>query len=169
MKNYCGRITTCVAITLMMTSATHALSQQHGSHNCQDDPNSQICYVFSHFRGEGEDGLHLAYSYDGLTWKPLKNGNALLRPKVGRDKLMRDPCIISGPDGRFHMVWTVSWREKARKYQKYYRHLFSLSEAGGYGTTYISELPSQQWLIQDTASNRNTNGPPSTSGTGTNC
>jgi GH43 family beta-xylosidase len=24
---------------------------------------------------------------------------------------MRDPCILRGPDGTFHMVWTVGWRD----------------------------------------------------------
>ena len=116
LKNGCYSIITCVTITLMVISVTQASSQQRGSHSRQNDPHSETCYMFSHFKGDGEDGLHLAYSYDGWTWKPLSNGNALLRPKVGRDKLMRDPCIISGPDGRFHMVWTVSWREKGIGY-----------------------------------------------------
>lgn len=35
---------------------------------------------------------------------------------MGQDKLMRDPCIIRGHDGRFHMVWTVSWKEKSIGY-----------------------------------------------------
>jgi len=31
---------------------------------------------------------------------------------------MRDPCIIRGRDGRFHMVWTVSWNEKGIGYAR---------------------------------------------------
>jgi len=73
-------------------------------------------YMFSFFQGNGEDGLHLAYSYDGLTWEALNNNQSFLTPQVGNDKLMRDPCIISGPDGKFHMVWTVSWNEKGIGY-----------------------------------------------------
>lgn len=73
-------------------------------------------YLFSYFIGNGEDGLHLAYSYDGLDWTALKNGESFLTPMVGNDKLMRDPCIITGPDGTFHMVWTVSWGEKGIGY-----------------------------------------------------
>ncbi|MCG6189462.1 glycoside hydrolase family 43 protein [Maribellus maritimus] len=73
-------------------------------------------YMFSYFMGNGEDGLHLAYSYDGLKWDALKNNQSFLAPQVGKDKLMRDPCIISGPDGKFHMVWTVSWGEKGVGY-----------------------------------------------------
>ena len=29
---------------------------------------------------------------------------------------MRDPCIIRGADGIFHMVWTVSWNDKGIGY-----------------------------------------------------
>ena len=73
------------------------------------------CYLFSYFVGNGEDGLHLAYSFDGLNWKALNNNKSLLTPKVG-GKLMRDPCIIQGPEGTFHMVWTTSWSQKAIGY-----------------------------------------------------
>ena len=73
-------------------------------------------YLFSYFTGNGEDGLHLAYSYDGLKWNALNDNKSFLTPEVGGDKLMRDPCVISGPDGKFHMVWTVSWGEKGIGY-----------------------------------------------------
>ena len=73
-------------------------------------------YLFSYFKDNGQDGLHLAYSYDGLKWTALNNDESFLRPQVGKDKLMRDPCIISDPDGTFHMVWTVSWGEKGIGY-----------------------------------------------------
>jgi hypothetical protein len=75
-------------------------------------------YLFSYFKGNGEDGLHLAYSEDGLHWKALHDDQSFLTPEVGHDKLMRDPCIISGPDGIFHMVWTVSWGEKGIGYAR---------------------------------------------------
>ncbi len=73
-------------------------------------------YMFSYFMGNGEDGLHLAYSTDGLKWEALKNNKSFLTPTAGKDKLMRDPCIIQGPDGKFRMVWTVSWNEKGIGY-----------------------------------------------------
>jgi beta-xylosidase len=72
-------------------------------------------YLFSYFKGNG-DGLHLAYSLDGYNWKALKNDSIFLKPTAGNDKLMRDPCIIRGADGKFHMVWTVSWNEKGIGY-----------------------------------------------------
>jgi acetyl esterase/lipase len=73
-------------------------------------------YVFTYFKGNGEDGLHLAYSEDGLKWNALKNDTSFLTPEVGKDKLMRDPCVIKGGDGLYHMVWTVSWTDKGIGY-----------------------------------------------------
>lgn len=73
-------------------------------------------YIFAYFKNNGQDGLHLAYSHDGYNWKALKGDSSFLAPTVGDDKLMRDPCIIRGADGLFHMVWTVSWKEKGIGY-----------------------------------------------------
>ena len=73
-------------------------------------------FLYSYFKGNGEDGLHLAYSEDGRTWKALNEDQSLLTPTAGDDKLMRDPCLLYGPDRRFHMVWTVSWGERGIGY-----------------------------------------------------
>ncbi len=67
-------------------------------------------YLFSSFRGNGEGGLHLAYSRDALNWTALNQDKSILKPQVG-GKLMRDPCIIQGPNGEYHMVWTSSWED----------------------------------------------------------
>lgn len=75
-------------------------------------------YIFSYFKGDSKDGLHLAFSHDGYHWTALKNDQSFLKPAVAEDKLMRDPCIIRGGDGYFHMVWTVSWNDKGIGYAK---------------------------------------------------
>ena len=69
-------------------------------------------YLFSYFINDSRDGLHLAYSLDGLTWTPLNHGKSFLIPTVGKDRLMRDPSICQAPDGTFHMVWTSSWTDR---------------------------------------------------------
>ncbi len=69
-------------------------------------------YLFSYFVKNGLDGLHFAYSHDGTNWKAVNNGMPVLTPTVGKDKLMRDPCIIFGADSLFHMVWTTGWWDK---------------------------------------------------------
>ena len=72
----------------------------------------ETAYLFSYFINDSKDGLHLAYSYDGLNWLPLHGGRSYLTPAVGKDKLMRDPSICQSPDGTFHMVWTSSWTDR---------------------------------------------------------
>lgn len=69
-------------------------------------------FVFSYFVDNGQDGLHFAYSADGLKWTALNDGKSYLTPAVGKDKLMRDPFILQGNDGLFHMVWTSGWWDK---------------------------------------------------------
>lgn len=75
---------------------------------CASAPNDQVL-LFSYFMGNGEDGLHLAASEDGFSWNAINDGKSLLLPLVGESTLMRDPCITTGPDGTFHMIWTTSW------------------------------------------------------------
>jgi hypothetical protein len=65
-------------------------------------------FLFSYFTGDGEDGLHFARSEDGTRWTRVADGRAFLTPTVGT-KLMRDPSVVRGPDGQFHMVWTTGW------------------------------------------------------------
>lgn len=74
------------------------------------DVSGQTVFLFSYFTGNGESGLHLAWSTDGLRWEALAGGRPLVRPEVG-GRLMRDPCITQGPDGKFHMVWTTQWND----------------------------------------------------------
>jgi hypothetical protein len=81
-------------------------------------------YLFSYFTRNGEDGVHLAYSHDGVTWSALNGGKPIITPAiVGSGQgwqewnttaaLMRDPSILRGPDGVFHLVWTVAWNDHA--------------------------------------------------------
>ena len=55
-------------------------------------------YLFPYFEGNGEDGLHLAYSEDGYAWRALKEDKPFFHPSVGKEKLTRDPSIVRGPD-----------------------------------------------------------------------
>jgi len=86
-------------------------------------PESQA-YLFSYFTRNGEDGVHLAWSRDGVSWLPINGGRAVITPAVtgaGRGwqqwdtqaALMRDPSILRGPDGRFHLAWTIAWTDHA--------------------------------------------------------
>jgi len=68
-----------------------------------NSPEKEV-YLFSFFKGNGEDGLHLARSHDGLRWNALNHDRSFLTPQAGTDKLMRDPCILQDKDCIFHMV-----------------------------------------------------------------
>jgi signal transduction histidine kinase len=65
-------------------------------------------YLYAYFAGIGTNGLQLGYSLNGYHWDVLNQGSAVLKPELG-DKLMRDPSLVQGNDGLFHMVWTASW------------------------------------------------------------
>lgn len=68
-------------------------------------------YLFTYFTKNGEDGLHLAASLDGYHWKKVARAQNHWRPAIGKSKLMRDPSVVQGPDGTYHMVWTSGWNE----------------------------------------------------------
>ena len=68
-------------------------------------------YLFTYFTGNGEDGLHLARSDDGTRWRRVAGGRSWLAPEVG-GRLMRDPSLVRGPDGVFHLVWTTGWWDR---------------------------------------------------------
>jgi len=74
-------------------------------------------YLFTYFTQNGQDGLHLAWSGDGLNWQALNGGRSFLAPAIGaKEKLMRDPCVARGPDGTYHLVWTSGWWEQGIGY-----------------------------------------------------
>lgn len=75
------------------------------------EPVAPSAFLFAHFRGNGEDGLHLLGSVDGYRWQPLAGGRSVLPPLVGKEKLLRDPCVARGPDGLYHVVWTCGMWE----------------------------------------------------------
>ena len=66
---------------------------------------------FVYFRDNGENGCFLAESSDGFRYTDLPDTGPLFKPTVGKEKLVRDPCPVEGPDGTFHMVWTCGWWE----------------------------------------------------------
>ena len=89
-----------------------------------DDPEA---YLFTSFREPSVSGLQYLYSLDGLHWDTIPG--VWLAPAIGNDttyidawtgeekwpqfapenRVMRDPSIVQGPDGTFHLVWTTQW------------------------------------------------------------
>ena len=75
-------------------------------------------YLFAYFMSNGEDGMHLAHSADGLTWRALRHDSAFFKPTVGVEKLTRDPSVVRGSKGTYHMVWTAGWNEHGFGYAR---------------------------------------------------
>jgi len=99
-------------VLLALTLALLSACQTDASRSATDAPTAATpaakpVWLFTSFRGSG-DGLHLAWSEDGLHWRDLDH--VFLKPLVGSG-LMRDPQIVHGPDGRYHMVWTSGWND----------------------------------------------------------
>lgn len=69
---------------------------------------SQKAYLFTSFHEPATEGLRMLYSTDAYHWTAFDT--VLLKPEVGQQKVMRDPSMVQGPDGTFHLVWTSSWR-----------------------------------------------------------
>ena len=100
------------AAFLLLLVVLSALSRSDGLAQTPARTPAPHHYLFSYFKGNGEDGVHLAYSVDGLSWRALNGDRPFLTPAVGQEKLTRDPMVLRGPDGVFHMVWTPGWRER---------------------------------------------------------
>ncbi len=66
-------------------------------------------YLFTSFHEPANEGLRMLYSYDGYKWTDCNK--TFLQPSVGKQRVMRDPSMVQGPDGTFHLVWTSSWRD----------------------------------------------------------
>jgi beta-xylosidase len=75
---------------------------------------AQEYFLFTSFRDNGQDGLHLSISTNGYHWQALKGDQSFLHSDVGAG-LVRDPCLAQAPNGRFHMVWTSGWTAEKGK------------------------------------------------------
>ena len=107
----------------MLTACVFAISAcTKATPSTRAASNDPPVFLFSYFTRNGEDGVHLASSPDGITWTALNGGKSVITPAVtgsGRGwqewsttaALMRDPSILQGPDGIFHLVWTVAWTD----------------------------------------------------------
>lgn len=66
--------------------------------------------LLSFFRGNGQAGIFLAKSEDGLTFTPLNHDLPVMKPAPWEGQnLTRDPSIVFH-DGIYRAVWTTSWK-----------------------------------------------------------
>lgn len=86
---------------LFFTQASHAQTETGPTI-------SNEFYVSTSFHEPADAGLRFIYSKDGINWDSIPG--TWLAPELGA-KIMRDPSIWQGPDGTYHLVWTIAWKE----------------------------------------------------------
>lgn len=64
-------------------------------------------YLFTSFRNADQKFLRFLYSDDGYHWTNVPG--TFLEANVGANKQFRDPSLVRGPEGLFHLVWTAGW------------------------------------------------------------
>ncbi|MGD9634322.1 MAG: alpha-L-fucosidase [Pirellulales bacterium] len=102
-------MTSRVARILSMLLFAAAVAAERPSHGDETKPAAgDSVYLFTSFRDNGEDGLRFLWSEDGYQWTEVPG--AFLKPRVGPSQLMRDPSLLRGPEGTYHLVWTTGWR-----------------------------------------------------------
>ncbi len=94
-----GRLDVEQAVTRIVAAAT-------GARGAARPP---MVFVFPYFLDNGQDGIYLALSRDGVNFMAANEGRPILdAPLWEGEWLTRDPSIIHH-DGMFHMVWTTGW------------------------------------------------------------
>ena len=100
--------------------------------------------IFSFFRGNGQAGVYLAASEDGLKFTPLNKDQPVMKPAPWEGQnLTRDPSIVFH-DGTFHAVWTTSWRGKCFGYAES-KDLVNWSEPVRVEPFPSNQIPSNSW------------------------
>lgn len=101
-----GRITQALTLALVCLAArSPAQSAESGD-----------VFLLPYFLGNGETGVHFAYSKNGLKFEWLNDGKVVMpAPKWNDESLTRDPSIVFH-EGVFHMVWTTSWNSRSIGY-----------------------------------------------------
>jgi beta-xylosidase len=100
---------------VVIISGDPVLAGQSTRYSWQD--HDQVM-LFAYFLDSGKTGVYLAYSVDGLHFKPLNGGKPIFRPPhwaKHRKRIIRDPSIIYH-GGKFRMVWTAPLKPKGFGY-----------------------------------------------------
>lgn len=104
---------------LVLALLTFGLSVAGTSGDAADDASeAEDAILFSYFKGNGESGVYLQTSKDGLTFEPVNDGEPIFTPPSSwpdDQQLTRDPSIVH-VDGTFHMVWTTNWEGRVFGY-----------------------------------------------------
>jgi hypothetical protein len=74
-------------------------------------PGGYTAYLLTYFTNSNS-AVHFAYSRDALHWTALNNNLPVLKSNVGT-KMIRDPFVIRGNNGVFHLMGTDNWSSRS--------------------------------------------------------
>ena len=96
---YLARLLLASSSTVAFAAVSHASAS-----------NSTEIYLFPYFQNNGNSGIYLSDSTNGINFSALNGGNPIFTPPAsfGSQNLTRDPAIIY-QNGIFDMVWTSNW------------------------------------------------------------
>ena len=108
------------------SEGSESSESSEGSESSESSRNQDEAYIFTSFREPSVSGMQYLYSYDGLHWDSIPG--IIMKPEIGNlttytnrftgeevtptycgTHVLRDPSIVQGPDGTFHLVWTTAW------------------------------------------------------------
>jgi hypothetical protein len=89
----------CAFMFVLLAGGCSTMSHREG--------NTKSLYLFTSFRDADQNFLRFLYSYDGYHWTNVPG--TFLEANAGVSRQFRDPSLLRGPDGTFHLVWTTGW------------------------------------------------------------
>lgn len=72
---------------------------------------SKVAYLAAYMKGDDDKHMYYALAEDGFTFRVLNHKKPVLKASYD-DQLIRDPMIIKDKDGVYHLVATVSWKNR---------------------------------------------------------
>ncbi|MGY5356169.1 glycoside hydrolase family 43 protein [Wenyingzhuangia sp. IMCC45467] len=76
-----------------------------------DKKEPKVAYLAAYMKAKDEKHMYYAIATDEFLFKEINNGKPILSASFD-DKLIRDPMVFQDQKGIYHMVATVSWKNR---------------------------------------------------------
>ena len=102
MKTGCALLVRSLLVAILMVFTGMISSASRAA-----ETNADSVFLSTSFRDADQKFLRFLSSTDGYHWTNVPG--TFLEAKVGASRQFRDPSLLRGPDGTFHLVWTAGW------------------------------------------------------------
>jgi hypothetical protein len=96
-------------IILTITLSAFCLFSLFAQKNKDKEP--KVAYLAAYMKGTDELHLYYALAEKGFLFEEINNGKPILSASFD-DKLIRDPMVFKDEKGVYHLVATVSWKNR---------------------------------------------------------